>query len=181
MTFALLLLGVVSGLDPGTQGPIVDTAWTASWQFSYHPVTPHVRLLHAHTTLHPSLFDPHRVRTPFDWDYASGQSRAPLIPQCTVTFSLCRRFRGKATFPAGCSSATLLGISLPLAVADGATYPARTCAIGSLTGSSWPARLPRFPASSASALVLCCRRRQTMAASWGGSTMSQDTWCRSTG
>eukprot|EP00729_Bicosta_minor_P027999 gene27999-18165_t len=35
--FVLMLGG-----DPGTQPPIVDPSWVPSWQFSYHPVTPHV-------------------------------------------------------------------------------------------------------------------------------------------
>lgn len=43
--FCLLfgLLRGVAAVAPGMQGPLVDPAWVPTWQFSYHPVTPHVR------------------------------------------------------------------------------------------------------------------------------------------
>ena len=53
--FVLMLGG-----DPGTQPPIVDPSWVPSWQFSYHPVTPHVRTIRVNSITHDAVSQYHR-------------------------------------------------------------------------------------------------------------------------
>ena len=34
--------GAGPALKPGTHPPIIDPAWSPTWQFSFHPVAPHI-------------------------------------------------------------------------------------------------------------------------------------------
>jgi len=68
--FVLMLGG-----DPGTQPPIVDPSWVPSWQFSYHPVTPHVRTIRVNSITHDAVSQYHR---PYFTD----------IDRCVLTLSL---------------------------------------------------------------------------------------------